>query len=668
MTETSRLLCTALLLAICSFAPGFFFVRRLRWNYLETACGSVALSYLLVYLASTLVFLLNLGPTGYYCSTAVAIGLGLACRKDLRRYFARRDVQRLFAGFGVLVVWGLVLLALVRTYAGGFWAGDYWEHYERALYFLHRYPTDYQFLGLYGLTARPPFMNLVMAFYLGQVGDSFPAYQVISQFLNLLVYFPLIFMAGLMVRGGHRRIGLIVAFLALCPSFQQNHLFLWTKLFCGFFTLLGLALYLRGWRKHDSGRMLAAVVSLACAALVHYSAGPYLLFLAIHYLVLAAWGLRPKWEVPVAGVLAATVLATWFGWAFALYGPTDTLGANPTVTASAQLTPIENVQKVASNTLRTLVPHPVYLPRATFEEFFWQPNRLGYWREYWFLIYQTALFPMMGLAGGLIVTYLLTRDLQDRQRIPRSLRVFWVSFIPFCTLVGIAVNGGQELVGMAHVCLQPLALLGVVYLAASLGTLPVWLRRVALLGVAFDAAVGIVLHVHMLRYSLDRLPDGRIGLSDQLPAIPVIENAMAKAEYPAVFVGDLVAPWTVGLMVLVVTSVIGFLAVVSMEAETGGLRRAPFSRWWVFGIGAVLVAMVAVACLTQGTSNDFGVGVSPRIVRSSAAGPHLEAALREYAAGNIAAARSEIVQAHAISPTDPEVDYYFRLWSRLHGW
>ena len=32
------------LLAVCSFTPGFFFVRRLRWTPLEKLCGSIGLS------------------------------------------------------------------------------------------------------------------------------------------------------------------------------------------------------------------------------------------------------------------------------------------------------------------------------------------------------------------------------------------------------------------------------------------------------------------------------------------------------------------------------------------------------------------------------------------------------------------------------------------------
>jgi len=38
-----QILLALMILAVCSFAPGFFFVRRLKWGGMETLCGSIAL-------------------------------------------------------------------------------------------------------------------------------------------------------------------------------------------------------------------------------------------------------------------------------------------------------------------------------------------------------------------------------------------------------------------------------------------------------------------------------------------------------------------------------------------------------------------------------------------------------------------------------------------------
>ena len=44
------------LLLVCSFTPGFFFIRRLRWTPREKLCGSVGLSLILVYLAAWAIY------------------------------------------------------------------------------------------------------------------------------------------------------------------------------------------------------------------------------------------------------------------------------------------------------------------------------------------------------------------------------------------------------------------------------------------------------------------------------------------------------------------------------------------------------------------------------------------------------------------------------------
>src|SRR5438309_1133585 len=43
-----EILLTLVLLVVCCFAPGFYFVRRFAWSGLEKLCGSIALSLTLV--------------------------------------------------------------------------------------------------------------------------------------------------------------------------------------------------------------------------------------------------------------------------------------------------------------------------------------------------------------------------------------------------------------------------------------------------------------------------------------------------------------------------------------------------------------------------------------------------------------------------------------------
>src|SRR5439155_26687816 len=75
----------------------------------------------------------------------------------------------------------------------------------------------------------------------------------------------------------------------------QNVTWTWTKLAAGFYVILAIWLYLRGWRKQDPLRMTLAFVTLSAGPLVHYSVGPYALFLALHYLIVPFRTRSARW-------------------------------------------------------------------------------------------------------------------------------------------------------------------------------------------------------------------------------------------------------------------------------------------------------------------------------------------------------------------------------------
>ena len=84
-----RLLLLAALIPLVSFAPGFFFVRRMRrWDPLEKLAASLALSIVLLYLLTFTIYNTGLPWTlGWAVSAASALCL----------WWCWRDAQRLFA-------------------------------------------------------------------------------------------------------------------------------------------------------------------------------------------------------------------------------------------------------------------------------------------------------------------------------------------------------------------------------------------------------------------------------------------------------------------------------------------------------------------------------------------------------------------------------------------
>ncbi len=492
-------------LAVCSFAPGFLLVRRLPWRPLEKLCGAVALSLILVYIVAWAVFCFAQGSeTGIFRAvTCAAAALAIWQWRDIRRLALSFGARQALLGYGFLLVWSVPALAMIRNFSGAGWRGDWIEHFQRSLFFLHHLPTDIDIAGGYILPARPPFMNLLAAFFMGTSADTFEIFQLVFTFLNLLAFLPCCLLLRALVRSRRARFLPLTALFALNPMMMENSWYPWTKLLAVFFVLFALWLYLAGLRKRDSLRIVAAFVSLAAGLLVHYSAGPYVIFLAGHYLF-RAFLKRPNKvrELAAIGIGAGLLLATWFGWSVSAYGAHGTFESNTSVTSSQQYQG-STAGKIAGNLLNTVLPAILHDPESL--TMFDQPNKWGELRDNGFVLYQTNLIFGMGLIGGPFALWMLFRAFRSPARLPE--RGFWLAFIPIVIVLGIAVVGERDLMGLAHLTLIPLEALGITLIAACFP----WTRTVTLFllaGCAIDFSLGIFLQERV--QNMQNTPDRTI--------------------------------------------------------------------------------------------------------------------------------------------------------------
>ncbi len=409
-------LATIALLLIGSLTPGLWLVRYLRWRPLETLCASVAMSFFLLYLAAFLIYGLAAPPGWSYAPTAFSFLAAIVCRNDLRRLWNHRETRTTILAFLAVFFWLLLFVLLVRNFTGGRWFGDWYEHYQRDLFFSEHFPLGTKLLDIYLLPARPPMMNLLTAELFWQISPRFELYQIVFAFLNALVLLPCSLIAPSLVARTRNRAWLIAGFLALNPMFVQNCVYTWTKLFAAFYALTALGLYVSAWRKSDLPRMVAAFACLAIAMLVHYSAAPLVLFLGLHYLIVLFRRRRNRWRELILSVAVGTaILFTWLGWSLRTYGWEDTFGSNTTVTGSQKYSLIGNLGKVALNTLNTIVPFPL---RGSYEnDSSYDPQLpqrgLAYLRDWFFCIYQTSFPAMIGLGGLILVIWLLAQALDS---------------------------------------------------------------------------------------------------------------------------------------------------------------------------------------------------------------------------------------------------------------
>jgi hypothetical protein len=503
-----QVLAALAILAVCSFAPGFYLVRRTRWSGLEKLCGSVALSLTLLWLASWTVYVAAPGAETvvYPLITIACVALGISARKDAAALFRGVRVRRALAGYGFLLLWTLVLLGIIRNYSGAGWRGDWLEHFQRSLFFLRHFPLQIEIYGNYQLPARPPAMNVFAAFVMAQAGDRFEVFQVVFAFLNLLVFLPCALALPLLARPRRPGVVPLVGLFAMSPVLMQNATYTWTKALPAFFVIFALLLYLKAWRKRDNLRMVSAFLVLAMGTLTHYSTGPYVAFLALHYLVFVFWKRPVKWkELALIGGLSTALLLSWFGWSLAVYGAKTTFESNTSVTTSRQFEG-HNLEKIADNLRDSTIPALLRDPNMV--NAFKQPNFMGQLRDQAFVIYQLNLIFCMGALGGFVAFALAAITLTRRLGVPGE-RLFWIALIVWSVLVGIAVVGERDPLGVAHLTLVPMALLGLTLIASRFAASKV-LAVVVLFGCLIDFTFGVYLHARVQH--LENTPDRPVFL------------------------------------------------------------------------------------------------------------------------------------------------------------
>ncbi len=513
-----------------------------------------------VYLAAGAVYCSGLPAAAYWALPVAAAGT-LAWRwTAVRTLVGEAPARRLLVLWLILAGWCLGLLALIRSYSGGEWVGDWIEHYQRAQFFLERQPLDTVFLRVYPLPARPPLANLVGTALLGLTETSFAQYQVFSTLLATLAFFPAALLARRFARGLDPAARLLVL-LMLSPLFVQNATFAWTKLPAAAFTLAGLYFFLRAGRSAGDPGLTCAVLCLAAAVLTHYSAAPYAVVLGVAWVAQhrAGWRQAGFWrEALRLGALGGAVLATWFGWSLLRYGPGPTFLSNSTVTGNAGLTLAQQLAQRGTNLYNTLVPHPLRPAEYAFVQ---QASSISWWRDYFFNLYQTNL-PLAFGSGGLVALAVLGW----RRR--RELTVFWVWTIGASILLSIGVASWPDRWGATHIGLQPLVLLGLAWLAAQLPALGRAGRALLAAGLALDFSLGIAGHfwVQHLAFPADLFAQHRDQVLLYVHGYTTWNNFLSKCALHLTFVGDLGVP---------ALPLVAFLAVLLGLALRHALRSTP---------------------------------------------------------------------------------------------
>lgn len=496
MMALVQLVGACLLFAIVMFGLGWPIAAKLPFDAIGRLVATLVVSVALTWLVAWTIFVTNASWNLFWAVPfAATVGIVTSGRAALELW---RDssVRAVLVGFALVAAWCLGWLALIQSYSGGGWSGDWFEHWERALFFINRPPLDTLIITAYSLPARPPLGNTLVAGFLTLTGIHFYTYQIISTLLSCLAFIPAAALA-LRWRPERMAVGVLALLFLTQPLLLQNATFPWTKLPTAALVLASLYFFLKTAEPASSGAAaMLFSTALASAILTHYSALPYALVLAVLWFVRRPFTSRRDNTIPAAAV-GLLLLATWFGWSIASYGTAGTLLSNSTVT-TVEPTLSAQAARVLLNFRDTVVPHFLRAPDPALIQ---QTSPWGFARDWFFQAYQLNVLFAFGCVGWLVIARILF--LRWRTADARS-RGFWTAFVAGTGFLGIAVHSGRDEWGLAHICLQPLVVLGVACLAGHWHLLNATWRRLVVAGAAVDFLCGIVLHFGVQNFAFDR--------------------------------------------------------------------------------------------------------------------------------------------------------------------
>ncbi|MFC7473834.1 hypothetical protein ACFQS7_05680 [Dankookia sp. GCM10030260] len=276
----------------------------------------------------------------------------------------------------VLLAWLQILLieAVLPGFAGGNWYFDWWMHYDAALIFLGERDPHTVWGQDFSIASRNPLFNLAVAAPMGFGGGRFWAFQATAATTNGAVVLALY----LVLRGLFGRRAAILGAGLACLNIWLMHLawFTWSKTLVAFYLLLALHFHLRSLQREAAdaaaaGRDFAGFwLASVLAFLTHQLAAPYVAALLAHGVVWA-WrqGRLGAFLAPrrLGGYALATLalLAPWYGWLLAEFGPGSMLRASPLLAMNeTAVTPVGLLHAMGMNALHSIGPVFVDMPRG----------------------------------------------------------------------------------------------------------------------------------------------------------------------------------------------------------------------------------------------------------------------------------------------------------------
>ena len=350
-----------------SILPGWSLTCRFQFEPLERLVVSILAGFALMYFLEFGAYLLSL-PIWLPLAFLLIISLISTVRFFYWSKSAKVPVVN-FPWSGVIAWLVISLLAMaiqfqIVVYGAQLeWAGDWWEHYQRSLFFLNQLPPETLFMnGLWSLSARGPLFNSIAGLMMSGFGDGFWIYQVIATVLNSFCVLP---MALLLQKLSKLQLipALIISVLvfALVPFALQQIIYPWTKMFATGFILAGIYFYMAGLEKSKESNSNWAIVIFSLGILAHYMTVLFSVYFVIHFIFRQIQNPQRLKNLVSPILVCFFVLSTWFFYLIPTFGIKETLASamrhEYKIAFDKKLgVSLSKYQVVWGNTMTTFVP------------------------------------------------------------------------------------------------------------------------------------------------------------------------------------------------------------------------------------------------------------------------------------------------------------------------
>jgi len=429
------------------YFPGRIIVEKINIENDEKFVLSFGISCFLFYIIGFSGYIINANSTifnGIFLLISLILSLILIYKNKIQ------IENKLLTYFLTSFLFVIFYQSFIPFYSGGLWFFDWFEHYLRTCFFLHKLPLNIEFMG-YIIPSRPPLFNIVSFFYLSIIGADFYKYQIISSILNLFLILSVYLFCKNYLKIENKYLFIFVCFiLILNPYILRQITYTWTKSMCAYYVICGLYFYLKFFKNNEKIYLVFSSLFLGIGFIVHFSAGPYILGILLHFLFKSFFERKFFKNFLIFCLIFFTTIFTYFSWSIKNYGIKNSFLSNTTYLEQKDMSFVKRIEKDFNNFYKTVLP---VIPKKYCKIFSFYKDRKFEIFNLILPLYSSNIWGNLSFVLSIFFLFIIFKKYENfLLNIDKN---FFKFYLPFTFLISLIVNPTKDLCGVAHVTFLP---------------------------------------------------------------------------------------------------------------------------------------------------------------------------------------------------------------------